>query len=62
MTHYARNAGFTLAEKTSINRRVIQRREDARPLFGREVDIPGRAVADQEAEHLVTDHGHARDD
>jgi hypothetical protein len=41
---------------------VIQRREDARPLFGREVDIPGRAVAEQQAEHVVTDHGHPRDD
>lgn len=36
---------------------VVQRREDTRPAFGREVNIPGCTVAEQKAEHTVTDHG-----
>jgi hypothetical protein len=36
---------------------VVQWREDARPTFGREVDVPGCTVAEQETEHAVTDHG-----
>src|SRR5579859_6283360 len=36
---------------------VIQWREDARPPFTGEIDIPGSAVAEQQAQHVVTDHG-----
>jgi hypothetical protein len=41
---------------------VVLRREDARPPFTGEVDIPGSAVAEQQAEHAVTDHGDTDDD
>lgn len=41
--------------------RVVQRREDACPPFGREVDIPGCTVTEQEAKHAVTNHGDAHD-
>jgi hypothetical protein len=41
---------------------VVQRRKNARPPFSREVDIPSRAVALEQAEHAVTEHGDADDD
>jgi hypothetical protein len=39
---------------------VIQWRQDARPPFTGEIDIPGSAVAEQQAQHAVTDHGDTR--
>jgi hypothetical protein len=41
---------------------VVERRQDARPPFGREVDVSDRAVAEQQAKRAVSDHGHARYD
>src|SRR6266568_1339721 len=35
---------------------IVQRRQHARPVLGREVDIPSRAVAEQQAQHVITDH------
>jgi hypothetical protein len=42
--------------------RVIQRLQDARPSLGREVDITGCGVAEQQPEHVVGDHGNAHHD
>ena len=42
--------------------RVVQRRQDSSPPFSREVDVPYRAVAEQQAEHVVTGHGRAYHD
>jgi hypothetical protein len=41
---------------------VVQRRQDSCPAFGREVDISHRAIAEQQTEHVITDHGHAYHD
>ena len=39
--------------------RVVQRRQDAGPALGGEVDVAGCAVAEQQAQHMVADHGDA---
>src|SRR5208283_4660662 len=41
---------------------IIQRRKHAGPPLRGEVDIPGCAVAEEQAEHAVTDHGDAYND
>ena len=41
---------------------VIQRFQNARASFGREIHVTRRAVAEQQAEDVVTDHGDAYND
>jgi hypothetical protein len=41
---------------------LLVRKPTEASLFGREIDIPGRTVAEEQAEHVVTDYGHAHHD
>ncbi len=54
--------GLKIDRDVSEVSRVVQRGEDARPPFTGEVDIPSSAVAEQQAEHAVTDYGDTYDD
>jgi hypothetical protein len=42
--------------------RFVEGREDTCPQFGREIRIPCRAIAEQQAEHAVTNHGYTDHD
>ena len=41
--------------------RVVQRFKDTCPVLSGEVDVTGHAVAEQDPEYVITDHGHTRD-